>query len=412
MRRSINRRRRCIDVALAGVVSSLTALGCAGHRLYGENALNFPGGVALEQAQPVPLRIGPEQIGIKYLRAGGLLFRWQGEQVLTAPFFTNYPLEELYFRRIEPDLEAIELGLSDPNLQLRNLDAILVGHSHYDHIGDVPVIAREYTRHSQLYVNRSGANMLHAYAELRPRLHVLEDLRGWQQISPHIRVLAIPSDHAPNLQLGSLPIRWGPGEVERPWTSPWSQHFLREQRVGQTYAFVIDFLDATPERKVAFRVHYQDAASAAPKGFLPKSEFGPGMDTRDVDLEVVCMPGRESLPAGAPRYPSGVLANTRAHHALVIHYEDFFRPIHAEGDWTEVRLLPNVAGAIATEFLSVLDAGIREARPGPCLHPQRVQGLCSRAYTVPLPGEWLLFDVRPSVGAEPTALSLTPLTSP
>ena len=371
---------------------SCILLGCASHVIYGEHALNFPGGVKLRQADERAPQIGARQLAVKYLRAGGVLLRWNGEQVLTAPFFTNYPLLDLAGKHIRPDMDAVRLGLRDPGLYLANVQAILAGHSHYDHIGDLPLIAQDYAPGSLLFVNQSGYNMLSAYPGLVPRARILEHLTGWVALSPHIGLRAIASDHAPNFTFLSFPVRWAPGEVSNAWTTPWPEHRLKEQRLGQPFAFLIDFLEPGPERKVAFRVHYQDAASVPPQGYLPSPEFGPDGDTRDVDLEILCMPGRESLPETPDRYPSGVLANTRAHHALVIHYESFFHPTHAGEEWTDVRLLPNLSESDATEFLSAIDAAIRDPRPGPCRAPYPMQGLCSASYTVPLPGEWIVFD--------------------
>lgn len=375
-------------------------LGCAGDVLYGEHALNHPDGVELRQAERRPLVAVDDRLAINYLRAGGVLFRWHGEAIMTAPFFSNYPLATLLAHRITPDRRAIAMGSSDPWLKLDRVRALVVGHSHYDHIGDVPELAFRYVRRARLFVNRSGANMLAAYPALDARVVVLEEQRpDWMQISTHIRMLAIESEHAPNAKLGGLSLHWAPGQVKREWDRAWEHHYLHEQREGTTFAFVIDFLDPEQPGRVAFRVHYQDAASRPRRGYLPPSMFGPGRDEREVDLAVLCMPGRETLPADLELYPTGILKNTRAHHALVIHYEDFFRPIQKLGEWSSVQLLPTLAGGKSSDFLGAVFDAITDARPGPCQHPERVQGLCSRAYTVPLPGEWLVFEAEPSSSA-------------
>jgi hypothetical protein len=366
---------------------------CGGHRLYGASALNYPDGVELRQALPRPVEVGEGQLAIKYLRAGGLLLRWRGEQILTAPFFSNYPLLTLRAQRVVTDEQAVHKGLSDPHLNLHLTSAILVGHSHYDHIADLPLIARRYAPYSALYVNQSGAYMLQAYPELAARTRVLEAATGWTYLSPHVRLFG----HT---------VHWAEGDVGKEWQGEWSRRRVIEQREGRAFAFLIDFLEPGPEQRVAFRVHYQDAASVPPLGYLPSPQFGPGGDTRDVDLAILCMPGREALPAQADRYPSGVLANTRAHHALVIHYESFFRPVQSGGEWSSVRLLPNLSEHAATQFLTAIDRAVLQPRPGPCAPPYGMQGLCSRAYTVPLPGEWVVFDTEPSrvVAQRPSAV--------
>jgi hypothetical protein len=94
-------------------------------------------------------------------------------------------------------------------------------------------------------------------------------------------------------------------------------------------------------------------------------------------------------------FSAGILRRTRARHALVIHYEDFFRPIFdASGENRGVRLIPTLAGCAERSFLHALVEAIEKPAPGPCQHPKALEGLCADAFTLPLPGEWLLFDAH------------------
>jgi hypothetical protein len=113
------------------------------------------------------------------------------------------------------------------------------------------------------------------------------------------------------------------------------------------------------------------------------------------------MPGRETLPEGPDAYPTGVLRRGRARHALVIHYEDFFRPLlTADGTSNGVRLIPTLAGAPAEDFLRAVHGAVANPDPRYCAPPSDLEGLCSDAFTLPLPGEWLVVDTRPE-GASP-----------
>jgi hypothetical protein len=177
--------------------------------------------------------------------------------------------------------------------------------------------------------------------------------------------------------------------VTKPWTTPFEQHRLLELRAGTTHAFLIDFLDPKDPKRVAFRVHYQDAASSPPAGY-PPAEW---LTDRAVDLEVLTLPGRETLPPSETRYPVWILRQTGARNALVIHYEDFFRNVlKADGQSNGVRLIPTLAGRAERDFLHAVASTIRDPASGPCRDPERVEGLCADSFTLPLPGEWLLFD--------------------
>ena len=88
-------------------------------------------------------------------------------------------------------------------ISLDRVQAVLVGHSHYDHLADVPVVLLEHARTASVLVNRSGANMLSAFPSLGQSVVALEPLDGrWLRLSDRrsvplpVRVLPLRSGHA------------------------------------------------------------------------------------------------------------------------------------------------------------------------------------------------------------------------
>jgi hypothetical protein len=399
-----------IALRFATALAGLVLFACSStRRLDSDVATNRPF-LELREGRRLP-RPTPaaHELLVRYLRSGGVYFEWQGQAILTAPFATNYPLTDLEpsshrfgpkigprflpLQRIAYDRRAIERVLE--GLPLERIGAILVGHSHYDHLGDLPPIA-ERAASARVYVNDSGVKILAAEPALRGRLTSLERARGFVSACPRepclVRFASILSEHAPNLEILGLDVAWGPGEVKRPFRAPLAGHRLSDLRAGRTLAFLIDFMDPAEPTRIAFRVHYQDAASIPPLGY-PSAD---AIARHPVDLEIVTMPGRETLPDGADAYPVGVIRRGRARHALVIHYEDFFRPIlKADGSSNGVRLIPTLAGAPAEEFLRAVTGAVQNPDPRYCAEPSDLEGLCNDAFTLPLPGEWLLVDTRP-----------------
>jgi hypothetical protein len=393
------------------------ALACASsRRIESEVATNRPS-IELREARRLPRPTpAPHELLIRYLRSGGVYFEWQGQALMTAPFATNYPLVDagrpsgrigprrgpsfLPFRRIAYDRRAIARVLE--GLPLERVGALLVGHSHYDHLGDLPPVAFAASK-AAIHVNDSGSKILAGEPALRGRVHSVEHERGFfcgcAKEPCFIRFASIPSEHAPNLEILGLDVAWEPGDVAAPFRSPLEGHRLSELKAGRTLAFVIDFLDPSDRKRVAFRVHYQDAASRPGIGYPTAATLA----ERPIDLEVVTMPGRETLPPGADAYPSGVLRHGRARHALVIHYEDFFRPVlRRDGTSNGVRLIPTLAGEPAAEFLRAVNDAVQNPDPRYCAEPSDLEGLCSDAFTLPLPGEWLLVDTRPAASKSET----------
>lgn len=258
-----------------------------------------------------------EPVTVTYLGAGGILFRRGADAILTAPFFSNPPLWAVSAGPISPDAALIEKGLPPVD----DVKAILVGHAHYDHLMDVPYIARRRAPAALIYANRAAARTLAApeTGVDKSRVIVMDERAGdherpgdWVSIpGTRVRVMALKSQHAPhfmgykfyggdfNEDLKSLPrTAWG-----------WKE--------GQTLAFLIDFM-APDGVTTEFRAHYQDAASAPPYGFPP-----PELATQPLDLAVVCAASFHMVS----HYPGAFLFLTKPRHVLLGHWENFFKPL-------------------------------------------------------------------------------------
>ncbi len=313
-------------------------------------------------------------IEFTYLGAGGWLIRHGDAALLTAPFFSNPGLVEVGVARLVPDTAAIDRFLPPVD----DVPAILVGHAHYDHLMDVPYLARNRARDARIYGSRTMVNLLLGDPGLDPeRLVALEggavgtpDSAGAWHYTPdgRIRFMALESEHAPHL----LGIRLYHGEQVRPRTSlPERAH---EWPDGPTLAWLIDLLG--PGGDVLMRIHYQDSASRPPLGFPPAELLPP--DGVPVDVLIICTAGSGE----APGYPDRIIEELSPNTVLLGHWEDFFRPRTAP-----VRPVPGTD-------VDAVEARVREMLP---------QG--ARAYR-PLPGETLVLGPgEPGAGQRPSSSS-------
>lgn len=333
---------------------------------------------------------GDDEVEIVHLGTAGLYVGWRGTALLAGPFFSNPSLLGSQVERIRPRHGAIARALF--RLPSERVAAIIVGHSHYDHLADVPTIALRHARRARLYVNRTGARALAPFRGLRGRIETVEDLPATGLILTDavgnlqpIRLRAFASDHAP--QIGS--ICWNSGEISESWsdaTGDWSRRRWRHLPAGTTHAFLIELLERTPtgpddQPDVVYRIYYQDSANRAGTG-LPVASATPVA----VDLAVLCIASHQN----APGHPEHLLEALAPRHVLVSHWDDFFR-----STWRPRRLVPLLGERRANAFLSRLiegvPAGQRDAGPlgQPC-------SPSSAAWTLPLPGESLRFRVRGS----------------
>lgn len=287
-----------------------------------------------------------EAIQVQYLGTGGNLL-WRGKHgLLTAPLYSNPGLLRVGLWHIYPDTALI--NRLHPRTPEVKVEAILVGHAHYDHLLDVPYIARRYAPEATIYGNASMKRIVAvADPSLLDRVKVLDkDLaRGgrpgtWFYLADStIRFMAIESDHGPHF----LGIHLMKGEVKEGLKAvPRSAWAWKE---GKTFAYLIDFLG--PDRAINFRIHFQDATSHYPLGAPPA--FAPP-DSHRLDLAIICVDTWFQVPD----YPEALLRNHRPRHVILGHWENFFRsplkPPWTSFSWLRLRLfIPGVLDALPVD---------------------------------------------------------------
>jgi hypothetical protein len=261
-----------------------------------------------------------DTVSVTFLGVGGFVIRYGPDAVMTAPLFTRPTLKQVV-RVGGSDQATVDRMLA--KVDTAGIHAILVGHSHYDHLMDVPslmhtlrkpsVIGSATTRHvlaGDPTLDRTrvvAIDTAQSASASRPgRWHYVSDAAGRRRF----RVMAVMSTHAPNYEdvtisnfalhedldaLPRTPFDWPKGEV---------------------FAYVIDVLH--DERTVAFRVYYQDSASDSAHSVRPMLDAG---DSRPFDLVIVC--GGNFNMAGP--YPANVLEAFAPAYAILGHWDSFFR---------------------------------------------------------------------------------------
>jgi len=270
------------------------------------------------------IRLGPEsgpQLRMTYLGSGGWIMEHDGVQILAAPLFSNPDLLRTGLDGISSD--TLEVDRFMGRFDVTGARAILVGHAHYDHLMDVPRVAAVHARAARILGSRTVENTLGTWSGLRDRVDTLEAWAGdqetvgqWIHFGPRARVMPLRSLHGPHFDGHTL----YQGTVDRPRATPprWATEWLD----GQTFAFLVDFLDDRGD--VTFRVYYQDAVAPAPLGFAPAALIA----ERPVDVAVLVPATFEEVAW----HPEAIVANLRPRRILLGHWEDFFQPIDGEAE--------------------------------------------------------------------------------
>jgi hypothetical protein len=302
-------------LALASILAgALSAAGCA-------HTVTCPPPRTLAAAPP-------GAIDVTFLGTGGFLLEHGADVLLMGPFFTNPTLGELATQDMYSDADRIRAFLP---AAAERAAAIVVGHSHYDHLMDVPYIALEVAPRATIYANDAAGKVLAPFApELAPARIVSVETPPPQAcargVSPcridvpgtSFRLWPIHSEHAAQFKGRGLlkdlirPFTLWRGEPLKPLSSPPSR--AGQWPAGTTLAYLIDVVEGAR----TFRIYYQDAVSRAPIGHPPQSL----LQEKPVDLALISMGGYLTVED----HPLPLLRALDPPFVIVAHWEDFFVP--------------------------------------------------------------------------------------
>lgn len=234
------------------------------------------------------------------------------------------------------------------NSSLINVKAILVGYAHYDHLMDVPYVVKKIKEQNpiakpKIYGSETMKNLL--LNEERIKREIDADREGpmdpknivalnqkaaafwspgdWVCFDKEgeiactgqniiFRFMAINSEHAPHF----AGFKFFSGVVDSMEGPP--PKTGADWKEGQTFAYVMDFLGSG--NAVDLRIHFQDATSNPPAGFLPILK--PVNRTDRVDIAIVCVAGFSQVE----NYPEGIIRNLKPRHIIMSHWENFLNP--------------------------------------------------------------------------------------
>ena len=292
-----------------------------------------------------PAATGP--LEIDFLGVQGWLIRHGDDVVLSAPLYTRASLIDVTLGNpVAVDTATIDERLGP--LGASDIDAIISGHAHYDHLMDVPHVMTAHAPASRLYANMSAKHLFAALAPDRPpsctspppaqpiardRVIALDeplasmvDYRGcpsqrppgaplegtWMYVpGTRVRVMAFCSVHPDQF----LFIHFGEGSIDEDQCElPAGANAWLE---GATLAFLVDFLDE--QDRPVHRVYYQDAPTELPIGEPPADILA----ERPVDVALLCV----GSTANVENHPTAILGSLAPRFALSGHWEDFFQDI-------------------------------------------------------------------------------------
>jgi len=263
----------------------------------------------------------PSGLSLRWLGTAGFVLTYEDTTVLIDPYVTRLSLGDLLRGRV---VRSSEEALSR---WVPAADAVLVGHTHFDHALDVPVIAGR--DGCPVYGGTALARLM-ALHGLQHQAVVVQPY-AVQEIGP-FSVRFIPSAHSKLLLGRRVPAA---GEIT---CDQLDRMVPRAFRCGQVWGIHITVGD------VSF--YHQGSADLVDDAELP----------RDVDVFLCGIAGRQC----SPRYLERVIPRLDPRAIVPTHFDDFFTPLDVPMRFTlgvDLAGFPGEVAKVSTATtVSMLDA--------------------------------------------------------
>jgi L-ascorbate metabolism protein UlaG (beta-lactamase superfamily) len=231
-------------------------------------------------------------VRVRWLGTAGFAIEHAGAVVLIDPYLTRASLRRCLFGRLVPDTAVIARHID-------RADAIIAGHTHFDHALDIPEIAAR--TGATVFGSRSAARLCRAAGLPESRVRDVERGPGSDpavaEVGP-FRLRFLPGAHS-RLVLGRVPF---PGEIADCSDVP-----LRAERYRCGAVFTVEI-------RVAGRliVHLGSAELLDAR-----------LDVKEPDLLLLCVAGWTA----SHDFPERVARALSPRAVLFSHWDNFFLPL-------------------------------------------------------------------------------------
>ncbi|MFZ4799096.1 MAG: MBL fold metallo-hydrolase [Bacteroidia bacterium] len=266
------------------------------------------------------------QLKIQYLGCGNLLIKHKNEVVLFDPFFSNNPGLKAGFGKIKFNPLYFQKGSNFINrfgTSFKDISTIFISHSHYDHLLDLAYLLDKDSLNNsvKIYADESAKTVIHhfiknySFSNSDSFVYKYKTIPKWIYINNEMRVLIIPSSHAPHL--GKMHFMKGNTDSNyfTKFTNSTQKIKASQFKEGHTFAFILDVLQ---NDTISFRVLIKGAGCEVDNGRISEDI----LKEHGIDLAVMQIASSNYTNC----YPQNLLSQIQPKQVLITHWEDFFRP--------------------------------------------------------------------------------------
>lgn len=278
---------------------------------------------------PQELRSSDERDGVlvRWLGTAGFAIEHAGTTVLIDPYITRASLARCVRAEIASDLRSDEIAIAR---HVPKADAIIVGHTHFDHALDVPRIAER--TGAMVFGSRSAAALCRAAGIPESKIRDVERLPGSEPIRAEVgpfELRFVPSAHS-RFFFGRVPY---PGEIADCDQIPTR---IAHYRCGAVFAVEIKVAGRTLVHLGSAELLSADAVAA-----------------KEPDLLLLCVAGWTS----SPDLPERVVRAFSPRAVLLSHWDNFFLPIDRPAQMLPAMKLPRLVDRLRGASRDIVKVG-------------------------------------------------------
>lgn len=257
-------------------------------------------------------------VRVTWLGTAGFSLEHEGTTILIDPYVSRVSYAAAITRPLASDLALVRRFAP-------KADAIVTGHTHFDHVLDVPTIAK--LSGATVYGSRSCVHLCRAEGVPEDRVVDVETSMRGEPVRAEVgpfELRFVPSVHSA-FALGRVPF---PGDIADCTDVPLRTHHYK---CGAVFGV---------ELRVAGRRIYHLGSADLLDVKVP----------RDVDLLLMCVAGWTTTP----RFSSRVMSAFTPRAILLSHWDDFFRPMDACATMFPAMQLPRLVDELTQVDPSVI----------------------------------------------------------
>ncbi|MBI1287835.1 MAG: hypothetical protein GC178_09670 [Flavobacteriales bacterium] len=233
--------------------------------------------------------------------------------LLTDPFISNPSATQVMFGRVQTDQDYVDLYVNTGTF--RKVKMVIAGHSHYDHLMDLPFLSKYLPKETPVVLNETGKHILSWYNLPQPLIVANDSLGSAEKEGKWIydadstlRVMALQSQHPPHFAGINLMNKRYTEDVR---TEP---VMMKDWQEGKTMAFLVDWLEGD---SITYRIYFSGSLAKAPFGMFPKKL----LDEHPVDDLFISA----ALFDDFEKAPKPIIDLCKPKRVILMHWENFFR---------------------------------------------------------------------------------------